>query len=78
MFVNAPGNLIGIQDAELDTPVYRTYSENRFTHLLANGTDALVSPSKWDDPFENFFLERTQVEVSTGEHASLKGLAADW
>jgi hypothetical protein len=39
----------------------------------------LVNPTKWDDPFESFFLEATEVkDNSTVEIISLKNLAADW
>jgi hypothetical protein len=70
-------NIIRIDDLAL--PLYRIYALNRFEELLATGHDALVNPTKWDDPFENFFLEATEVvDSSTGGTISLKNLAADW
>jgi len=41
------------------------------------GKNCLVNPSKWDDPFENFFLQCDCVN-SRGEKISLHSLRADW
>jgi hypothetical protein len=69
--------LLNLTDADLDRPVYRIYPINRFVHLLSSGRDALVNPSKWDDPFENFLLDRTEALGRDGERISLVGLAGD-
>jgi hypothetical protein len=71
------GNVIRIDD--LDESLYRIYALDKFEALLASRCDALVNPTKWQDPFENFFLEATVVmdEVS-GQEIPLKTLAADW
>lgn len=71
------GNFIRIGASELDTPIYRIYGIERFKNLLASGMDALLSPGKWDDPFENFILARTNVDTGTGL-ATLSSLAGDW
>lgn len=72
-------NLVALTDADLDQPIYRIYDLNRFEALLASCQDALVNPAKWEDPFENFFLERTQVlDTVSGTCIPLNSLAKDW
>ncbi len=72
-------NVIRLDIGNLNQPIYRIYALNRFEELLASSDDALVNPTKWDDPFESFFLEATEVQDnSTGEIISLKNLAANW
>ncbi len=62
-----------------DLPLYRIYPLGRFKDLLVSGHDALLNPTKWADPFENFFLEATEVmDHQTGPPIPLKNLAADW
>lgn len=71
-------NLIGLEDRDLDQPAYRIYSLDRFKTLLAGKSDAVVNPVKWDDPFESFFLERTEVvDSTTGTTIPLRNLAED-
>src|ERR1017187_2367030 len=70
-------NLIRIDN--LEEALYRVYALDRFEELLAGGHDALVNPTKWEDPFENFFLEATEViDDPSGRTVPLKNLAADW
>jgi hypothetical protein len=70
-------NLIRLSD--LAQPLYRVYGLDRFEQLLATKYDGLVNPTKWEDPFENFFLEATELmDNETGGTISLKNLAADW
>jgi hypothetical protein len=72
-------NLIRLAKADLDTAVYRIYALDRFETMLASNHDALVNPAKWQDPFENFFLERTEVmDDGSGTTIPLKNLAEDW
>jgi hypothetical protein len=68
-------NIIRIDD--LEQPIFRIYSKERFLRGVAKGRDALRNPSCWHDPFENFFLTRTQVAVN-GDLADLKTVARDW
>jgi hypothetical protein len=68
-------NLINVTDP--DAAVYRIFSKNRFLDLLASSRNGLVNPSKWEDPFENFFL-RSQVVGPEGEKISMSSLAEDW
>lgn len=68
-----------LDDADLDRRIYRIYALDRFKALLAAKVDALVNPTKWQDPFENFFLERTEVmDDVTSSTIPLKNLAVDW
>src|SRR5215216_2812468 len=69
-------NLIRIDD--LNQPIFRTYSKKWLLPILCTGKDALRNPSTWDDPFENFFLKRTRVEIGSGQFADLENLARDW
>ena len=70
-------NLIRIDN--LDLSIYRVYALDRFVELLTSGYDALVNPAKWEDPFEDFFLEATEVrDEETGGTITLKNLAEDW
>jgi hypothetical protein len=68
-----------IRLGNLDQPLYRVYALDRFEQLVATKYDALLNPTKWEDPFENFFLEATEVmDPQSGDIISLKNLAADW
>lgn len=68
-------NVIGIDD--LETPIYRIFSLDRFSNLIASRENGLVHPSKWDDPFENFFL-KNQAEMPDGTPVSLSSLSESW
>jgi len=72
-------NLIGLSEDDLNTKIYRIYALNRFEKTVVSKEDALVNPNKWEDPFENFFLEHTEIEDSaSGTTISLKNQAKDW
>src|SRR3954451_12475071 len=68
-------NMIDISDK--DASIYRIFSKQRFLEILTSGTNDLVSPSKWDDPFENFFLN-SKVKGENGENISMANIAAGW
>ncbi|MFI9665311.1 DUF2971 domain-containing protein (plasmid) [Klebsiella grimontii] len=68
-------NIININD--LDTPVYRIFSLERFLELIAEKQLVLVQPSMWDDPYENFFL-KTEVVSDDEEVGSLENLSNSW
>ena len=71
--------LVNLADGDLDQKVYRIYGLDRFKALLSSRQDALINPSMWDDPFENFLLEKTEVrDNTTGTAIPLKNLAGDW
>lgn len=48
------------------TPIYRVFPRNRFFELFDEKKNALVWPSMWEDPFENFIL-RSPVRTAAGE-----------
>lgn len=68
-------NAININN--LDTPVYRIFSFERFFELITTKQLVLVQPSMWDDPYENFFL-KTEVVSDDGELGSLENLCNSW
>jgi hypothetical protein len=68
-------NLLNVSDP--DAPICRIFSKNRFLDLVGSRKNGLVSPSKWEDPFENFFLS-AQVIGPRGENISMNNLAKDW
>jgi hypothetical protein len=69
------GNIIRIED--LDQPIFRIYSQERFMRGVVKGRDALRNPSSWHDPFENFFLTRTQIAIN-GNLKDLNAVASTW
>jgi hypothetical protein len=68
-------NIKGITD--FDQNIYRIFSYQRFEELIKKNELVLVNPSKWDDPFENFFLN-TEVDCGNNEIASLDSIANSW
>ena len=48
------------------TIIYRVFPRDRFFQLFEEGMNALVWPTKWEDPFENFVL-RSPVRTAAGE-----------
>ncbi|HGS4620957.1 TPA: hypothetical protein ACMDN1_003408 [Vibrio cholerae] len=55
----------------LNKKIYRIFSFERFCQLLVNEELTFVSPNLWDDPFEDYFLNRTYLTES-GERISFK------
>lgn len=68
-------NALSIDD--LDREIYRIFSLERFRELIWSNELVLVNPSKWDDPFENFFLKASAVDVN-GDIVSLEKIANSW
>lgn len=58
-------NYINLEDKELDTPIYRIISLKRLEELFISKQNVLVSPNKWDDPFENFIL-KSKIKMDDG------------
>ena len=56
---------------DLDVKVYRVFKLSHFLELLTGKNLVLVNPSKWDDPFENFFLASDAIGEN-GERCSLR------
>lgn len=53
-------------DITSDTTIYRVFPRNRFFELFDEKKNALVRPTMWEDPFENFIL-RSPVRTAAGE-----------
>lgn len=58
------GRVIG--EISQNTKIYRIFPRERFFQLFAERKNALVRPTMWEDPFENFIL-RAPVRTSAGE-----------
>lgn len=58
------GTIIG--DITRRTTIYRVFPRNRFFELFDEKKNALVRPTMWEDPFENFIL-RSPVRTAAGE-----------
>jgi len=52
-------NYVGITPDEWETPLYRFTTVERVLMLFNQGKNTLVSPCKWDDPFENLLASLT-------------------
>jgi hypothetical protein len=50
-----------------DQKIYKILKQKYFFELFENGKNALPTPSKWQDPFENVFLN-AEVKTAAGEH----------
>jgi len=59
--MSIPVKFIDIPVAVRQTPVYRIVSIERLYELFENRENVLVSPSRWEDPFENFILKGQRV-----------------
>jgi len=55
-----------IGDITRRTNIYRVFPRNRFFELFEEQKNALVRPTMWEDPFENFIL-RSPVRTAAGE-----------
>ncbi len=52
-------NYINIKEDDLDKPIYRIFSRDRFIQLFETRKITLVKPKLWEDPFENFIMNAT-------------------
>ena len=59
-------NFIDIDLNVKDQYIYRIISVGRLIELFSNKQNVLVSPKKWEDPFENFIL-KSKARLSGGE-----------
>jgi hypothetical protein len=64
-------NYIYFNQNDLDRPIYRIISTRRFIQILTTNEFTLVSPKKWDDPFENT-LASTSIQVGHEAKGVLK------
>jgi hypothetical protein len=60
-------NLIRISFEEREAPIYRFTTVERILELIAHHKNSLVSPRKWNDPFENL-LARLTIRQSNSEN----------
>jgi hypothetical protein len=56
-----------------DTPVYRVFSRQRLFEMFTDKKLTLVTPRKWDDPFENF-LAKCKATVDGIPNVDIGGL----
>lgn len=59
-------NYIDIDLKVKDQYIYRIISIDRLFELFSNKENVLVSPKKWEDPFENFIL-KSKARLPDGE-----------
>ncbi len=62
-------NIIRIDKADLDKPIFRVFSKRWLIDALTKKTNSLVKPALWDDPFENFIFKsvaRTKGGLNVG------------
>ncbi len=57
----------GISEEQAKSPIYRFTTIDRVCQLFVQRKNILVSPSKWDDPFENM-LSRLIVQQGDGQN----------
>jgi hypothetical protein len=67
-----PRHLLRVDEAQ---SLWRVLPQNRALKMFEHQRNCLVTPRKWDDPFENF-LARCRVTLPDGHKASLGGLTA--
>ena len=58
---------------DLETPIFRVFSADRFFETFVSRRLVLFRPHCWDDPFENF-LYQVRIESTSGESVSISGL----
>src|SRR5208337_1102621 len=67
----------GLNIKDWDATIYRVFPIRWFRDMVETKTMGLARPSRWDDPFENFYL-KCKVRLATGEIGSLKLIASKW
>jgi hypothetical protein len=69
-------NFINIDLSVKDQFIYRIISLDGMFELFSTKKNVLVSPKKWDDPFENFIL-KSKAKLPNGEIVDF-GFRDDW
>jgi hypothetical protein len=59
-------NYLGINQNEWNTPIYRFTTVDRVLSLIDKHENTLVSPRKWQDPFENI-LSKMRFKTTNGD-----------
>jgi hypothetical protein len=70
--------LVGLSETELDTPIYRIFPLDRFLQTLSTGENVLVNPTRWEDPFEDVLMARTEIDDPHLGRFPLRNLSDDW
>lgn len=70
-------NILNLEENDLNRPIYRIFSKERFFDLIKENKNGLVKPKLWDDPFENFFLKCPVIE-DNGALVSLEAISENW
>ena len=60
------GNFLNFRGEHAGTFIYRIVSQDRLFELFDGQQNALVHPSKWDDPFENLILN-AKIKMPGGD-----------
>lgn len=63
-------NVLGLTERQLDQPIYRIIPVKYLYPIFENKQNLLVSPKKWNDPFENFIL-RSKFRTPAGDIVSI-------
>jgi hypothetical protein len=71
-------NYINFKPGDIEKPVFRIVSCDRFMQMLKSRTNGLIRPKMWEDPFENFILNGIAVasdgtKAKFGYHDALYG-----
>jgi hypothetical protein len=67
----------GLDIDDWDAPIYRVFKLCWFKDMITQGRNGLLRPSKWGDPFENFFL-KCKVQSQNGEIGCQKPIHDGW
>jgi len=67
-------NYINLEKGELDKSIYRIMPTYRFFQCFNEKKLVLVTPSKWDDPFENYLLSAKIKNTSDGSYGDMSGI----
>ena len=62
VYFDDPPPVTFLNDLRPDQVIYRVFSKDRFEEMLSQRKLALVRPSLWDDPYENF-LHQGAIKV---------------
>lgn len=61
----------------LDEPIYRIFSLDRFIEMLKSQKNTLVRPSMWNDPFENILFNHTYRD-RVGKVIDMSSIRDSW
>ena len=67
----------GLDVTNWDIPIYRVFPKRWFKEMITTKTIGLLRSSKWEDPFENFFL-KCRVKSKDGQIGSVSRIRDSW